>query len=328
MFRILWIPACRAQVVPDVIDASVRPRPENLFPHGDGGVAFAPHARKRRFVREPRLSGRPRPFAERKEFSRYRVHVLRKRTVAVDRIDIEEVLGVFQEVFVYSRASLSVHAGNIPRRGPAVRYHAHAGTAFFQGDVRLALHGNGLVVSACEAEVPLVANLVVVDAFAVPRGEPFAERAKSSGGRRPHRARIPDCVRAGPSGHRPARRLEDYRVERDSVLLELAQKLVRAFELPAVRTIRLDARHVREVCARKFRSAGDKGGRGNAAIAVREPRKVPMDAEPEGPARLFRRDGVEVHDGEASIDGRDASVVRGKFAANFPHALFQVGRFR
>ncbi len=241
--------------------------------------------------------------------------------MAVDRIDVEEVLGVFQEVFVYSRASLSVHAGKIPRRGPAVRYHVHAGTAFFQGDVRLALHGNGLVVSACKAEVPFVADFVVVDALAVPRGEPFAERAEGPGGRRPHRTRIPDCVRAGLFGHRPARRLEDYRVERDSVLLELAKKFVRASEFPAVRTIRLDARHVREIGARKFRSAGDKGGRGNAAVAVREPREVPVDAEAEGPARLFRRDGVEVHDGEASIDGRDASVVRGKFATDSPHAF-------
>ena len=46
VLRILRIPAGGAQVVPDVIDAPVRPRPENLLPHGDGGVTLAPHARK------------------------------------------------------------------------------------------------------------------------------------------------------------------------------------------------------------------------------------------------------------------------------------------
>ena len=46
-----------------------------------------------------------------------------------------------------------------------------------------------------------------------------------------------------------------------------------------------------------------------------------MDAEPEGPARLFRRDAVVVHDGEACIDRRDATVVSGNFAADSPHAF-------
>ena len=298
----------------------MRPGPEDFLPHGYGGVAFAPQAREGRLVREPGLVSGSSALAEREKLPRYRVHVSRERTVVMDRIDVEIVLGVFQEMFVYPGATLPVHARNVPRGGPAVRYHADVGASFLQPQVRLALHGHRLVVRAAEAEVPFVADLVVVDPRAVPRGEPFAENAEGPGNGRPHGVRRQGGVGRRRS-HRPPRRLEDYRVEQKSVVLEFFQKLVRSRELPAVRTRWLDARHIREIRAREFSAAGDHGGRGETAVAVSVPREMPVDAEAESPARLFRRDAVVVHDGEARIDRRDAAVVRGKFAADSPHAF-------
>ena len=298
----------------------MRPGPEDLLPDGNGGVAFAPQAREGRLVREPGLVGGSGALAEREKLPRNRVDVARERTVAVNRIDVEIVLGVFQEMFVYPGAALPVHARNVPRGGPAVRYHADVGASFLQPVVCLALHGHRLVVRAAEAKVPLVADLVVVDPRAVPRGEPFAESAEGPGNGRPHGVRRQGGVGRRRS-HRPPRRLEDYRVERKSIVLEFLQKLVRSRELPAVRTRWLDARHIREVRAREFSAAGDHGGRGEAAVAVSVPREMPVDAEAESPARLLRRDAVVVHDGEARIDRRNAAVVRGKFAADSPHAF-------
>ena len=320
MLRILGVPPCRTQVVPDVVNASVRPCPENLLPHGDGGTAFALGARKGALVRKPGLVGHSGALAKRKELPRNRVHVPREGAVAVNRIDIEKVLGVFQEMLVYPGASLSVHARNVTRRSPAVRYHAHVRVAFLQPQVRLALHDHGLVVCAAEAKIPLVADLVVVDSRAVPRSETFAERTESPDDRGPHGVRPPDSV-CGRRSHCPPWQLEDDRINRESVRLEHFQKFVRARELPAVRACGLYARHVRKVRARQLRATGDHGRCGEVAVAVGEPREVPVDAYAEGSARLLWGDTVEVHDGEARIDGRGTAVVRRKAATNLPHAL-------
>ena len=101
--------------------------------------------------------------------------------MVVNRIDVERILGVFQEIFMDPGAPLPVHARDVPCGGPAVRDHAHVRAAFLQPQVRLALHGHGLVVRTAEAEIPFIADFVVVDARSVPRGETFAERAERSG---------------------------------------------------------------------------------------------------------------------------------------------------